>query len=330
MIEGLFLKLPMILADLGTFLVITRFTRKLLYGAVFLFNPFIIFLSAVWGMYDSVMMFPLVYGIALLSQSRQRQATICFGLSGLAKLFGFIPFAMMLIDEFAKRRWRLVAFQVGTLALLAGAMFVPFSSLNPQSFLVGLVYRLIGLGGASFPVWNIAVLSGNVFFFGANLLVGLVISIVLILFAIERRTSSALVMPTVQWSLVAAALLNVFSQAQPQWISWVIPLSVLYGSMTRRQGLVYYSYFYGVVATLLTTLMLQGIGFPFIGRPLILLPGLELFQNSIEVYAITVLSMQIVLLWRVFRPSSSFGLKDAAVVSLVCAASYLFLTVFQL
>jgi hypothetical protein len=330
MIEGVFLKLPMILADLGTFLVITRFTRKLLYGALFYFNPFIIYLSAVWGMYDSVMMLPLVYGMILLSQDEQRQATIYFGLSGLAKLFGFIPFAMMFLDEFGRRRWRLIAFQLAVLGLLAGAMFAPLSSLNPQSFFVGLIYRMVGLGGARFPVWNIAVLSGGIFFFGANILVGLVIAIVLILFLIQRRTSFSLFMPTLRWSLVAAVLLNIFSQAQPQWISWVIPLSVLYGSMTRREGLVYYSYFYGVAATLVTTLMLQGIGFLFIGLPLILLPGLELFQNSIAVYATTVLSMQIVLLWRVFRPDSSFGLRDAAVVSLACAASYLLFTVFQL
>ena len=330
MIEGLFLKLPMILADLGTFLLISKFTRKLLYGALFFFNPFIIYLSAVWGMYDSIMILPLVYGMILLSQNDERRATIFFGLSGLAKLFGFIPFGMMLLYGVSGRKWRWIAFELGVLALLAAAMFAPFASLNPQIFVVGLFFRVIGMGGVRFPVWNIAVLSGGVFFFDANILVGFVIATVLILYLIQRRTSFGLFSPTLQWSLVAAALLNIFSQAQPQWMSWVIPLSVLYGSVTRKEGLIYYSYFYGAAATILTILMLQGIGFVFIGFAPVLLPGLELFRDSIAVYATTVLSMQILLLWRLSRPSLSFNLRDVAVISLVCAASYLFFTVFQL
>ena len=330
MIEGLFLKFPMILADLGIFFLITKFTRNLLYGALFFLNPFIIYLSAVWGMYDSIMMLPLVYGLIHLSQNNERGAAIYFGLSGLAKLFGFIPFAMMLLYELCRRKWRPIVSQLAVLGLLAGVMFAPFASLNPQSLFVGLIFRVVGVGGVRFPVWNIAVLSGRVFFFGANVLVGFVVAAVLILSVIESRTSSGPFMPTLRWSLVAAALLNIFSQAQPQWMSWVIPLSILYGSVTRKEGLIFYSYFYGVAATVVTTLMIQGIGFLFIGFAPVLLPGLELFRDSIAVYATTVLSMQVVLLWRVSRPSSSFSLRDIFVVSLVCAASYLSFTLFQL
>ena len=47
MIEGLFLKLPLILADVGIFLVLLRFTGKLIPATLFFLNPFPIFLSAV-------------------------------------------------------------------------------------------------------------------------------------------------------------------------------------------------------------------------------------------------------------------------------------------
>jgi hypothetical protein len=330
MVEGLFLKLPMILSDVGIFLLITRFTKNLLYGALFYFNPFIIYLSAAWGMYDSIMMLPLVYGMLLLSRNEQRHATIYFGIAGLAKLFGFIPFAMMLIDEMGRRSWRLMAFQIGILALLGGMMFAPFSSLNPQGFLVGIVFRVTGLGGAEFPVWNIATVLGTHFFFGANLLVGFAITIVLALFLIQKRTFPALFVLTLRWSIVAASLIDIFSQAQPQWLCWVIPLCVMYASVTRKQGLVYYSYFYGVAATLLTTLMTQGLAFLFTGLNIVLLPGLELFQNSLAVYATTVLSMQLLLLWKIFRPSSDFSAKDAAFIIITCGVSYLLFAVLQL
>ena len=92
----------------------------------------------------------------------------------------------------------------------------------------------------------------------------------------------------------------------------------------------YYSYFYGVAATLLTTLMTQGLGFLFTGLNIVLLPGLELFQNSIAVYATTVLGMQIVLLWKVFRPHSDFSAKDVAVIIMTCGVSYLLFAVLQL
>jgi hypothetical protein len=330
MVEGLFLKLPMILSDVGLFFLITRFTKNLFYGALFYFNPFIIYLSAAWGMYDSIMMLPLVYGLLLLSRNEQRRAAIYFGIAGLAKLFGFIPFAMMLIDEIGRRNWRLMAFHIGILVVLGGMMFAPFSSVNPQSFLVGIVFRVTGLGGAEFPVWNIAAVSGTHFFFGANVMAVFAITLVLALFLIQRRTSRSLFVLTLRWSLVAAALIDVFSQAQPQWSSWVIPLAVIYSSVTRRQGLAYYSYFYGVVATLLTTLMTQGLGFLFTGLNIVLLPGLELFQNSLAVYATTVLSMQIVLLWRIFRPSSALTAKDLAFVITTCGVSYLLFAVLQL
>ena len=329
MVEGLFLKLPMILSDVGIFLLITRFTKNLLHGALFYLNPFIIYLSAAWGMYDSIMMLPLIYGMLLLARDEQQPATIYFGIAGLAKLFGFIPFAMMLIDETGRRSWRLMAFQIGILVLLGGMMFAPFSSLNPQSFLVGLVFRVTGLGGSEFPVWNIAAILGTQFFFGANLLVGFAITVVLAMFLIQKRTSPSLFLLTLRWSIVAASLIDIFSQAQPQWLSWVIPLSVIYGSLTRKQGLVYYSYFYGVAATLLTTLMTQGLGFLFTGLNIVLLPGLELFQNSIAVYATTVLSMQIVLLWKILRPSSAFSAKDAAFIIITCGISYLLFSVLQ-
>src|SRR2546428_13104945 len=48
-IETVFLKLPMILADLGIFLLLLRFTKSLRNASLYLLNPFTIFLSASWA-----------------------------------------------------------------------------------------------------------------------------------------------------------------------------------------------------------------------------------------------------------------------------------------
>jgi len=50
MVEGLFLRLPSILADLGIFYVLLKFTGKLRYAAFYLLNPFSIYLTGAWGM----------------------------------------------------------------------------------------------------------------------------------------------------------------------------------------------------------------------------------------------------------------------------------------
>src|SRR5919109_3706915 len=62
MLEGLFLKLPLILCDVGVFFALLAYTRKLIPATLFFLNPFPIFLSSVWGTYDSMMLFPLILG----------------------------------------------------------------------------------------------------------------------------------------------------------------------------------------------------------------------------------------------------------------------------
>src|SRR4029077_13461415 len=59
MIETVFLKLPLILADVGIFLVLLAATKKLMPATLYFLNPLPILLSGVWGTYDSLMLFPL-------------------------------------------------------------------------------------------------------------------------------------------------------------------------------------------------------------------------------------------------------------------------------
>src|SRR2546430_1676695 len=119
MIEGVFLKLPSILCDVGVYLVLLSYTRKLIPATLFFLNPFPIYLSAVWGTYDSLMLFPLILGICLYGQEKKGVASVSFVLSGLLKLFGFITFAMIFVETIVRRRFR----QETMLGLIGGLIF---------------------------------------------------------------------------------------------------------------------------------------------------------------------------------------------------------------
>ena len=55
--QAAFLKLPAILADIGIGYLIYRLTKKKLLAAVYLFNPAVFYISAVWGQIESLPIF---------------------------------------------------------------------------------------------------------------------------------------------------------------------------------------------------------------------------------------------------------------------------------
>src|SRR5207247_8712356 len=106
MIEGVFLKLPFILSDLGIFLVLLNYTRKLIPATLFFLNPFPICLSAVWGTYDSMMLFALMLGLYFFVTRDNRTSSLTFVVSGLLMLFGLFTFALVICGAIIGRRFR--------------------------------------------------------------------------------------------------------------------------------------------------------------------------------------------------------------------------------
>src|SRR5437763_6430635 len=106
MIEGMFLKLPSILCDVGIYLVLLSYTRKLMPATLFFLNPFPICLSAVWGTYDSMMLFALILGLYFLAKSGNIAAFgLTFVISGLLELFGFVTFALGICEWIIRHRF---------------------------------------------------------------------------------------------------------------------------------------------------------------------------------------------------------------------------------
>jgi len=331
MVEDLFLKLPTILSDIGVFVLIAKFTKKLLYAAAWFLNPLVILVSAVWGTYDSLMLLPLVYGFILLTRDEPRRASISFILSGLLKLFGFVPLAMVLVNNALGRKWREVALQLGAALFLMLLVLMPLGFAGFRNFFVGFLLRFVGLGGAEQRSYNLStIVTGSGFVFpSSTALIPVCMILVIVFYIIDARRLRSSLLATLRWSIVAAFLLYLFSQAQAQWSVWIIPLSILYASIVRKEGLVYYSYFYGVGAAILI-MLLQGSGYLLTGLPIAFFPGIEQYTNSIAVYATTITSMQILLMLKMFMRSARFSLRDVAIVLAVYVVAYVFFAVLRL
>lgn len=113
MIENTFLKLPLILSDiLSAFLIykicqtqnLNNKTSKITMLA-FLFNPFSIFISSIWSMYDSLAIFLALLGFYLCVKKRFYLCSLIWGLGAKWYTLGFIPF-LSILAYFQNRKER--------------------------------------------------------------------------------------------------------------------------------------------------------------------------------------------------------------------------------
>jgi len=291
MIEGLFLKLPMILADVGSFLVLKRLTKQLLPSALFFLNPFMIFLTAAWGIYDALMIFPLLLGFYMVSTGGSRTMTIvAFVVSGLIKLFGFVPFAMLLATSLLRKRFKQFATFATVGAVITTIIVAPFLiSGGFQLFSTGIISRFIGTSTVAYSYpkpssYNLIQISSGI---NLSFFTPIALGLVVLGYVIDSRRVNYGVTQVllVKWCFIGAVAFNVVSGSEPQWLSWTIPLGILYGFLTGRSGIQYFSYIFGIAATFLTMTLLQSSGYLLTGTGMLLLSYVEGFSNNVIFYS---------------------------------------------
>lgn len=329
MVEGIFLKLPAILSDIGIFFLILRYTKNLLYASLYYLNPFMIYLSAAWGTYDSIMLLPLVLGFLLLSRNSSRFASICFVMSGLVKLFGFVPFGFLILENLMNKRVKEAVLQLVIATGITTIAFVPYVQGGLQDFYTGFVLRFVGLSGARTRTYNVITVLSGTRFGGTPPYVWGGLGLAVLLFLIQRRRELSSMPSMLLASTVAGVALNIFSQSEPQWLSWLIPLSILYAYVVNKAGTAYYSYFFGIAATFLTMTLTQSSGYLLTGTPALLLEGLEGFANSLVVYVVTVFSMLLILLGYIFLKPAKFKIEVIALVMLIYVDAYFWFSVMR-
>jgi len=154
------------------------------------------------------------------------------------------------------------------LAIIAGTVFPVFLVGGFESFLHGVVYRFIGLGygtagGASYNVFETVFKinpSGNLPILPAAL------GLICLGYSYESSKGKQLRrLLVLKWTLIGGLAFSLFSASEPQWLSWLVPLGILYGSFAGRAGLQYFAYIFGVFVTFLTMTLLQGSAYMLVG-----------------------------------------------------------------
>ena len=129
------LKLPPLLADLGTGWLIWLMVRPrsvrlgLICVALYLFNPAVWYLSAWWGQTDSVWAFFLVLGVFALSRERHVGAWLSLA-AGIAVKFTAVVLVPLFVAASLRSGLRPLVMGVLTAAVVAILCFVPFAAVG--------------------------------------------------------------------------------------------------------------------------------------------------------------------------------------------------------
>jgi Gpi18-like mannosyltransferase len=132
---NLAIKLPSIISNIALAFILERIaiqegvkkedSKKIFY--FFLFNPLMIYISAVWGQFDSLVILTTILGINDLFHGRIKRSGLFFALSGSLKVIPLVLALVFLI--FVKRNYslkKILEFTLTSLAAFTIFSFLPF------------------------------------------------------------------------------------------------------------------------------------------------------------------------------------------------------------
>lgn len=162
-------KLPSVFADIGAAWLIANIlkphaTEHLAHklALIYAFNPLIIFVSAIWGQVDGVMIFLMLWAFYLIQQNYFIRAGLLIAVMVIVKPQGLflVPF-LLLSQWFRQTWWKWGAIAVGGLGLI-WLIILPFYGINTHGLLtpfLSLYQRLQSTGNyydfASVNAFNI-------------------------------------------------------------------------------------------------------------------------------------------------------------------------------
>ena len=332
MIETVFLKLPYVLSDLGIFLLILKITGRLWSATLFFLNPLVILVSSAWGMYDSLMLLALMGGILLMARAGSNVgSSLLMLLSGIVKLFGFLPYGLLLLGSIVGKRVRAFGIQLALgIAVIGGLLLVIAFYGGLSGFLTGFVFRFAGLSGGTSTYGQPYTIVYLLFprLTSVPFMSGFLLIPVAFMYLLEQRKNPDLV-TFVKWTLVGSVMASILSQSEPQWLSWSIPLAVIYGALTNRTGLQWYTLVYGATSAFLIMTQSQAGGYLVLGTKTFFIPFVEQYQNILFVYAATTFALLMLMLVYTFRKPIKFKFEIVPAIVLVYLLAYFWFSILN-
>jgi dolichyl-phosphate-mannose-protein mannosyltransferase len=120
------------------------FKTSLLATALYAFNPAVIFDAAVWGQYDAIYTFFLVFSLMLVFASKPKLSAVAFTVGLLTKpqSIALAPLIAFLI--FRKHGWRSLLTSLLASAATIFVVIIPFEWSNPITFLANIYFGAYG------------------------------------------------------------------------------------------------------------------------------------------------------------------------------------------
>jgi hypothetical protein len=156
-LESLFLKMPMIIADTLIFILLIKILhlikptltkeRTIFLSSIFFLNPYVIMISSVWGMFDSLAMLFIIAGIYLWLQKKYLSAGLLFTLSALTKWIGAAPLLFEIILLLCSKRFK-TAIKLITASSLSflTIFFLPFVLTEQIDYFLEVLSFRLGRG----------------------------------------------------------------------------------------------------------------------------------------------------------------------------------------
>ena len=289
-IATFFVKLPFLLADVTTAVILSRISQNRTYAMFYFLNPFSIYVSAVWGQYEGLTTMALVAGYAAIVKLKPRSAIFAglggFLLAGLVELFGFLAIPFLAVYLAIKKLY--LYFAIPLLVTLV-ALLIP-SSLSQYVFSVQLSSSILQPGVYS--------LSGS---FGISsqlpFITGLTASLFLGLYALIRTSVFLNTLAPIAAAIISFEL---FANNHPQVM--LIPLglvTILFIARNDVAGLAFV-WFCGTVLAFISIVGTQSFAYLLTGEGYYMIPLIEGGQH-LKFYALGLLIVNVGLLARAYR-----------------------------
>jgi hypothetical protein len=248
---NLIIKVPFLLADIAATCLLYNFLLELKHSKplaeasaiIFFLNPYLIWISSAWGMFDSLPALFSLTSFVLLYQGKLKASAVSLSVATAYKLYPLLFLApVLLFIRQQNRQLRQIVVYVLAYFVALLVLFLP-----SVSTMFGMLHGLligapdVGRGGFGLTYWSlllvvsssntvVALISNSILFF---------ILVAVTLVALRRPAASILTVNRVQLAYVLAVFLS-FRFIPEQFFIWGLPLMILAISEGRLEKGIYW------------------------------------------------------------------------------------------
>jgi len=243
-------KIPFLLADTLLAIILYKFVKGLRLSqssaekaaAIWFLNPYLIWISSGWGMFDSLPALFTIASLYLISKKRLEMAGACLAVAVAYKLYPIMllfPVSLYFLKASSNRRVESIKF-FSIFLIISVALFLPAfgGTWNVSQSLVTGIYERAGLG---LTYWSILLTFPSDYqsvAYASTILVVLAIGIVCFLLRRFEFKNSVLDLSAATLSLILAVFLS-YRIICEQFFVWALPFLIISCIEGRTEEILY-------------------------------------------------------------------------------------------